>query len=103
MAKKAARFGGLSQTPKPEKAAPAPSPAPAAAQADEGEDEPTLPVPLPRKKPSRQKKKVIAGHFSYEAQKAFAMLALEQDKTHQALLAEALNDLFRKNGKHPLC
>jgi len=94
--KPAARFGDLAPTPAPVPSAP-PAPAPRAS-----EDQPLLPVALPQQRPSRTGKKVIAGHFNPPAAKAFAMLAPEQDKTIQALLAEALNDLFRKNGRHPL-
>ncbi|MBD2341967.1 hypothetical protein H6G64_34105 [Calothrix sp. FACHB-156] len=41
----------------------------------------------------------IAGHFDPAVSKQLKQLALEQDTTVQALLAEALNDLFEKYGK----
>ena len=97
MARKPARFGDLSQTTPPEPAPP-PAPAPQA----QAEEQPLLPVALPHQRPSRKGKKVIAGHFAPSSAKALAMMAVEQDTTIQALLREALNDLFRKNGKHPI-
>lgn len=95
--KKPALFGDLSQTTPPE-----PPAAPQAQAAPMVEEQPLLPVSMPHVRPSRNGKKVIAGHFPPSSAKALAMLALEQDKTLQAILAEALNDLFRKNGKHPI-
>ncbi|MBD2249476.1 ribbon-helix-helix domain-containing protein [Nostoc sp. FACHB-888] len=44
----------------------------------------------------------IAGHFDPAVSKQLKQLALEQDATVQALLAEALNDLFEKYGKKPI-
>ncbi len=59
--------------------------------------------PLKRSKPelppSRQGKKAIAGHFDPAVSKQLKQLALEEDTTVQALLAEALNDLFEKYDK----
>lgn len=94
--KPAARFGDLAQT-----AAPVPSAAPAL-PVQAAEDQPLLPVHLPHQRPSRNGKKVVAGHFPPASAKALAMLALEQDTTIQGLLTEALNDLFRKYGRHPI-
>lgn len=59
------------------------------------QDKPELP-------PSRQGKKAIAGHFDPAVSKQLKQLALEQDTTVQALLAEALNDLFEKYEKKPI-
>ena len=61
----------------------------------QGADNPELP-------PSRQGKKAIAGDFDPAVSKQLKQLALEQDTTVQALLAEALNDLFDKYGKKPI-
>lgn len=52
--------------------------------------------------PSRQGTKTIAGHFDPAVSRQFRILALEQDKTGQDLLREALNGLFRKYGKPPI-
>lgn len=49
--------------------------------------------------PSRQGKKVISGYFDPAASRQLRMLAIEQDATVQALLEEALNDLFKKHGR----
>lgn len=43
--------------------------------------------------------KQIAGHFPAEVSWQLRELALERRTTVQALLAEALNDLFQKHGK----
>ena len=53
----------------------------------------------PELPPSRKGKKAIAGHFDPAVSKQLKQLALEQDTTVQALMAEALNDLFEKYGK----
>ncbi|MBD2358579.1 hypothetical protein H6G41_28890 [Tolypothrix sp. FACHB-123] len=52
--------------------------------------------------PSRAGKKAIAGHFDPAVSKQLRQLALEEDSTVQALLEEALNDLFSKYGKPPI-
>ncbi|MCC5661772.1 hypothetical protein LC608_33475 [Nostoc sp. XA010] len=52
--------------------------------------------------PSRQGKKAIAGHFDPAVSKQLKQLALLQDTTVQALLSEALNDLFSKYGQKPI-
>ena len=48
--------------------------------------------------PSRRGKKAITGHFDPIVSKQLRQIALDQDSTVQALLAEALNDLFIKYG-----
>lgn len=58
-----------------------------------------LQVSKPELPPSRQGKKAIAGHFDPAVSKQLKQLALEEDTTVQALLAEALNDLFEKYDK----
>lgn len=58
-----------------------------------------LEVSKPGLPPSRQGKKAIAGHFDPAVSKQLKQLALEEDTTVQALLAEALNDLFEKYDK----
>ena len=55
-------------------------------------------------KPARQDragKKMVGGHFSAELSRAVNILSAEQDKTVQALMGEAIDDLLRKYGKHP--
>jgi len=51
---------------------------------------------------SREGKKMIAGHFNPEVSKQLKQLALEKDSNVQALLGEAINDLFIKYGKLPI-
>jgi len=52
--------------------------------------------------PSRRGKKAIVGHFDPVVCKQFKLLAVEQDKSSQALLVEALNLLFEAYGKQPI-
>jgi hypothetical protein len=54
------------------------------------------------KRPSRHGLKVISGHFDPAVSKQLRLLALERDSNVQALLAEAINDLFAKHGKSPI-
>ena len=51
---------------------------------------------------SRIGKKVIAGHFDKEVVKQLKQIALNNDKSLQAVLAEALNDLFEKYHFKPI-
>ena len=52
-----------------------------------------------RPRPGRKGKSNVTGYFAPEVKKQLRLLAAEQDTTIQNLLAEALNDLFAKNGK----
>jgi hypothetical protein len=52
--------------------------------------------------PSRVGKRLVAGHFDPAAVRQLKQLALDQDTTGQALLTEALNDLFIKHGLKPI-
>ena len=47
---------------------------------------------------SRQGRQFIAAHVVPEAAKQFKLLAVQQGRTTQALLVEAINDLFAKYG-----
>jgi hypothetical protein len=53
-------------------------------------------------KPSRVGKRQIGAHFAPEVGRAMKLLAAEHDSTVQALMREALNDLFVKYGKRPI-
>lgn len=53
-------------------------------------------------RPSRQQTKLIGGHFDPIVSRQLKQLALDESSTVQALLAEALNDLFLKYGKKPI-
>jgi hypothetical protein len=46
----------------------------------------------------RQGRQFIAAHVVPEAAKQFKLLAVQQGRTTQALLVEAINDLFAKYG-----
>lgn len=48
--------------------------------------------------PSREGRQFIAAHVPPEAAKQFKLLAVQQDKTTQDMLIEAINDFFAKHG-----
>lgn len=50
-------------------------------------------------RPGREGKSNVTGYFPPEVKRQLRLLAAEHDTTIQNLLAEALNDLFAKNGK----
>lgn len=52
--------------------------------------------------PSRRGKKAIIGHFPPEVCKQFKQIALDEDRSSQQCLTEALNDFFVKYGKKPI-
>ena len=58
----------------------------------------TLPSTASERPPSRKGKKIVSMFVPPEASKQLRMLALKQDSTVQALMVEALNDLFGKHG-----
>lgn len=76
-------------------AAPAPAPAKVAAAAPTAEPEAKGPA-------SRQGRKQIAGFFTPDMSLAMHMLARRQDRSLQALMAEAFNDVLRKYGESPI-
>ena len=57
------------------------------------EARPKMPVP-----PTREGKKVISGYFDPAVKRQFAQIALNDDLSHQQVLAEALNLLFQSRG-----
>jgi hypothetical protein len=75
-----------------------PPPAPAAAPAA-----PAAAAATDAKGPaSRQGRKQIAGFFTPDMSLAMHMLARRQDRSLQALMAEAFNDVLRKYGESPI-
>jgi hypothetical protein len=50
----------------------------------------------------REGKKVISGFFDKEVSKQFSRLAIDRDCSNEALLGEALNDLFNKYHLPPI-
>jgi hypothetical protein len=65
------------------------------------ESEPQRPVgsPVP---PSRVGKVIISAYFDPAVRQQFAILAVKQDRSQAALLAEALNMVFEKYGEPPI-
>jgi hypothetical protein len=60
---------------------------------------PTQPSAVP---PSRVGKKPVTAFFDPEVSRQIKKIGLDQDKTMQDLLQEALNDLFRKYDLPPI-
>lgn len=60
---------------------------------------PAAVTPAPIARPGRDNKSPITGFFGLDVKKQLRILAAEQSKTIQRLLAEALNDTFEKYGK----
>ena len=60
--------------------------------------EETAPPKTAVKGKGRQGRQFIAAHVVPEAAKQFKLLAVQQDRTTQTLLVEAINDLFAKYG-----
>ena len=75
-----------------EEVASTPSLPPPVVEAPE-EARPKTPVP-----PTREGKKVISGYFDPAVKRQFAQIALNDDLSHQQVLAEALNLLFQSRG-----
>jgi len=50
-------------------------------------------------RPSREDKRLVAGHFAPKVAKQLKLIAVEDDTTVQALLEEALDLLFAKKGR----
>jgi hypothetical protein len=67
----------------------------------EAESEPQRPVgaSVP---PSRVGKVIISAYFDPVVRQQFAILAVKQDKSQAALMAEALNMVFEKYGEPPI-
>ncbi|MCG9132726.1 hypothetical protein J5I95_13695 [Candidatus Poribacteria bacterium] len=60
------------------------------------------PVEPSSRRPSRQGKKLISGHFDKDVHHQLKVICLETDSTIQKLLAESLNLLFEKHKKEPI-
>ena len=59
-------------------------------------EEPMLPIEAPRRQRNRIGKKSIAGRFDPAVARAFAILAVKEDSTIEALLTEAVLDILQK-------
>lgn len=71
---------------------------PAKAQTSKPENNKTRKQANDEPKKGREGRQFIAGHILPEAAKQFKLLAVQQDKTTQDMLIEAINDLFAKHG-----
>ena len=60
------------------------------------------PVQHAHRRPSRQGKKLISGHFDKAVHFQLKVICLETDSTIQQLLADSLNLLFEKHDKEPI-
>lgn len=56
-------------------------------------------TPAARVAQTRENSRQVSGHYRPEVAQALRMLAAEQDREQQELLAEALNMLFERYGK----
>lgn len=54
-----------------------------------------------KRRPAREGKKGILGHFSPELSRTLNIMAIEETTTVQALMGEAFDLLMRARGKHP--
>ncbi|GJE62023.1 ribbon-helix-helix domain-containing protein [Methylobacterium trifolii] len=52
--------------------------------------------------PSRKGKVVISAYFDAAVRQQFAILAIKQEKSQAAMMAEALNLLFERHGEPPI-
>jgi hypothetical protein len=94
-------FANLRTAKTPEAAAPAPE-AEHIRKAAEATPKEAAATPSERRPESRVGRKQIAGFFTPEMSFAMHMLARRQDKSLQALMAEAFNDVLRKYGESPI-
>jgi hypothetical protein len=63
---------------------------------------PATVTPIRARTPGRTGKKTVAAHFDPAVSKQLKYIGLESDRSTQALLREAINDLFTKYGKAPI-
>lgn len=76
--------------------------APAAAPAAAEPSAETAATPAAGQVPSRRGKVVISAYFDPAVRQQFAILAIKQERSQAALLADALNLLFEKHGEPPI-
>ena len=70
-------------------------------RATPGADPETPPAAAGWKAPSRRGRISISAFVDVQTHQQFRILSIEQRRSGQQLLIEALNDLFRKYGKEP--
>ncbi len=76
---------------------PVPTPVPALEEAATAAEPVTPEIP-----PSRRGKVAVAAYFDPVVRKQLAILAVKEDRSQAAMLAEALNLLFEKYGEAPI-
>mgnify|MGYP000129268786 CR=1 FL=1 len=59
-------------------------------------------APVRYQAPSRQGKKAVTGYYDPAVRQQLAILAAEEQRSQNDLIAEALNLLFRNHGKSPI-
>ena len=59
-------------------------------------------APERERRPDRKGKRFIAGYFPDAIYRQLRQLSLDEDKTNQELLTEALSLLFKRYGKSPI-
>ena len=64
-------------------------------------DPPRAPEINGKRRPAREGKKGVLGHFSPELSRTLNIMAIEEGTTVQALMGEAFDLLMRARGKHP--
>jgi hypothetical protein len=72
------------------------------APAAPAEPEPAAVAATVARPPSRQGKVAVAAYFNPTVRKQLAILAVREDRSQAALLAEALNLLFERHGEPPI-
>lgn len=93
----AAGLSGIKQAGgRPQAAAAAPAPR------EEAVTEPALTASLGVQAPSRRGKVVISGYFDPAVRQQLAILAIKQERSQAAMIAEALNLLFERYGEAPI-
>ncbi len=76
---------------------PAPAPMPTVEEAAPTAEPTASEIP-----PSRRGKVAVAAYFDPAVRKQLAILAVKEDRSQAAMLAEALNLLFEKYGEAPI-
>lgn len=76
-----------------------PDPIPATATADPNQIEHSAAGPAYRTAQTRSDTRQVSGHFRVEVSQTLKLIAVEQDRDIQEILAEALNMVFERYGK----
>lgn len=77
----------------------APAPVPATVLASDSQTEPPASGPAYRTAQTRSDTRQVSGHFKVEVSQTLKLIAVEQDRDIQEILAEALNMVFERYGK----